>query len=133
MGEYTYALRLKPGDDLKEGIRQFVDANNIRVGWIVTCIGSLTQYHLRFANQENGMEGAGYFEIVSLAGTLSIHGSHLHLSISDGDGHTIGGHLLSGCKVYTTAEIILTATDQYIFTREDDGTTGWKELKIDEP
>ena len=130
MNDSTYVLRLKPGDDLKEGIQQFVNANNIRAGWIVTCVGSLTQYHLRFANQEQGMEGTGYFEIVSLTGTLSINGSHLHASISDGYGHTIGGHLLSGCKVYTTAEIVLTATDDYIFTREYDETTGWKELKI---
>ncbi|HYC28499.1 MAG TPA: PPC domain-containing DNA-binding protein [Chitinophagaceae bacterium] len=133
MGESTFALRLKPGDDLKDGIQQFVNANSIRAGWIVGCVGSLTEYHLRFANQEQGLEGSGHFEIVSLTGTLSVNGCHLHASISDGYGHTIGGHLLSGCKVYTTAEIILTATDKYIFMREHDDTTGWKELKIEEP
>lgn len=132
MSDNTYVLRLKPGDDLKEGIQQFVNANNIHAGWIVTCVGSLTKYHLRFANQEQGIEGTGHFEIVSLTGTLSVSGSHLHASISDEYGHTTGGHLLSGCTVYTTAEIVLTASGKFIFTREHDEATGWKELKIKE-
>ena len=128
----TYAFRLKPGDDLKQGIQDMVKAKGIKAGWIMTCVGSLTEYHLRFANQSQGSKGTGYFEIVSLTGTLSTHGSHLHVSISNETGHTIGGHLLDGCKVYTTAEIVVAATDEYVFSREDDGTTGWKELKIDQ-
>ena len=128
----TYAFRLQPGTDLKEGIQQFVNSHNIQAGWIVTCVGSLTRYHLRFANQAQGTTGHGHFEIVSLTGTLSVNGTHLHACISNGGGQTIGGHLLSGCTVYTTAEIVVGATDKYIFTREHDNITGWKELKIEE-
>lgn len=128
----TYAFRLKPGDDLKQGIQEMVKAKGISAGWIMTCVGSLTEYHLRFANQSQGSKGAGYFELVSLTGTLSINGSHLHISISNETGDTIGGHLLEGCKVYTTAEIVVAATNKYVFSREDDPSTGWKELKIDQ-
>ena len=128
----TYAFRLKPGDDLKQGIQEMVKVQGISAGWIMTCVGSLTEYQLRFANQSQGSSGAGYFEIVSLTGTLSINGSHLHISISNEAGNTIGGHLLEGCKVYTTAEIVVAATDKYVFNRVDDPSTGWKELTIDQ-
>ena len=74
--------------------------------------------------------GAGHFEIVSLVGTLSTEGSHVHLSIADSTGKTIGGHLLEGCTIYTTAEIVIAKSNEMHFTREEDGTTPWKELQI---
>lgn len=126
----TYAFRLKPGEDLKQQLELFVAEKQIQAGWIVTCVGSLTQYHLRFANQSEGTQGKGHFEIVSLTGTLSVNGSHLHMSVSDSTGRTIGGHLLEGNLVYTTAEIVIGASNELLFTREYDGTTEWKELQI---
>ncbi len=128
----VYAFRLKPGDDLKEGIENIVKQNAISAGWIATCVGSLTQYNIRFANQPQSASAKGHFEIVSLTGTVSTNGSHLHISISDSTGSTIGGHLAPGCKVYTTAEIIIKATDKYNFVREKDGTTPWEELQVKE-
>jgi uncharacterized protein len=128
----TYAFRLKPGEDLKMGIEKIVKEKGIKAGWVSTCVGSLTDYTIRFANQPAGATGAGHFEIVSLVGTVSVNGSHLHLSISDSLGTTTGGHLMPGCKVYTTAEIVLQATDKYDFVREKDGTTPWEELQVRE-
>lgn len=128
----SYALRLKPGEDLQAGIEQLVKDHHIDAGWIATAVGSLTHYNIRFANQPEGATGDGHFEIVSLVGTISVNGNHLHLSISDSTGKTIGGHLLQGCKVYTTAEIVINATDKYIFTREKDGSTPWEELQVKE-
>lgn len=128
----SYAFRLKPGDDLKGSIEKVVQQNHIAAGWIATCAGSLTVYNIRFANQSNGTSGKGHFEIVSLTGTVGTNGSHLHISVSDSTGQTIGGHLLEGCTIYTTAEIVITATDKYVFTREKDGTTPWEELQVKE-
>ena len=124
-------MRLKPGDDVREKIENYVIQNKINAGWLVTCAGSLTSYNIRFANQVNGSVDQGHFEIVSITGTLSKNGSHLHISISDSTGKTIGGHLLNGCLVYTTAEIILQSTNELTFKREKDGTTPWKELQIE--
>jgi predicted DNA-binding protein with PD1-like motif len=70
------------------------------------------------------------FEIVSLVGTLSTHGIHLHISISDKDGKTIGGHLEKGCLIYTTAEIVIGVSEDFIFVRTVDENTGYKELEI---
>jgi uncharacterized protein len=50
---------------------------------------------------------SGHFEIVSLEGVLSRHGSHYHIVISDGDGMTFGTHLVEGCSIFTTAEIVI--------------------------
>ncbi len=126
----TYAFRLKPGQDLKQELQKFVIDNKIEAGWINTCVGSLTNYNIRFANQPNGSSDSGHFEIVSLVGTLSINGSHLHISISDSTGKTIGGHLMDECKIYTTAEIVIQSTNNFIFKREKDGTTPWEELNV---
>ena len=126
------AIRLKPGEDLKKSIQAFVNTKQISAGWIASFAGSLTDYHIRFANQPTGSKGTGHFEIVSLSGTLSTNGSHLHVSISDETGKTIGGHLLDECIVYTTAEIIIQSTSTLAFTREKDGTTEWAELQIKE-
>ena len=128
----SHAFRLKPGEDLKEGIEKQIKEYDIKAGWVATCVGSLTDYAIRFANMPDVNTGQGHFEIVSLVGTVSINGSHLHLSISDSTGKMIGGHLMPGCKIYTTAEIVIQYSDKYEFTREKDGTTPWEELQIKE-
>ena len=128
----TFAFRLKPGQDLKKEILHQVRERQINAGWIATCVGSLTNYHIRFANQTTGSSDSGHFEIVSLTGTVSVNGSHLHISVSDSTGKTIGGHLLDGNIVYTTAEIVLISSHDYVFKREKDGTTEWEELQVEE-
>ena len=128
--DISYPLRLFPGADLRNSIESFVKQKNIAAGWIVSCAGSLTQYSIRFANQPNASIETGHFEIVSLSGTVSINGLHLHISISDSIGKTLGGHLMEGCLIYTTAEIILVESGEYIFGREKDESSAWKELKI---
>ncbi len=127
---HTIAIRLTPGQDVLQALHNVVKLHNITAGWLSTCVGSLTAYNIRFANQPTGAAGTGHYEIVSLVGTLSINGSHIHISISDSTGHTIGGHLLAGCKVYTTAEIVLQYTTKYTFERKEDGTTPYKELQV---
>ncbi|MFN9333790.1 MAG: PPC domain-containing DNA-binding protein [Planctomycetota bacterium] len=125
-----HALRLKPGDDLLLAIQRFVDDRGIEAGWVAACAGSLTDWTLRFAAKPDGATAAGRFEIVALSGTVSTHGSHLHLAVSDGEGRTTGGHLLAGCRVYTTAEVVLGEARDLVFTRAVDGTTPGRELQI---
>ena len=125
-----HALRLKPGEDLKGSIDAYVKKSKIEAGWIATCVGSLTVVNIRYANHPEGDRHEGHFEIVSLTGTVSVNGSHVHISVSDSTGKTIGGHLLDSNIVYTTAEIIIGQSKEYVFTREEDGTTPWKELQI---
>jgi predicted DNA-binding protein with PD1-like motif len=125
-----YTIRLKPGADLKKSLMSFASENHLKTASIVTGVGSLTQYHLRFANQKEGAKKSGHFEIVSLVGTLTEKGGHLHLSVSDDKGATIGGHLLDENIIYTTAEITLVEDLQSEFIRETDETFGYQELKV---
>ncbi|MBC8083274.1 MAG: DNA-binding protein [Hymenobacter sp.] len=126
----TYALRLRPGDDLRQQLVAFTTAHHIKAGAVLTCVGSLTVATLRLANQDGPTEYRGHFEILSLVGTLSTNGSHLHLAVADSTGRTIGGHLLDGCRVYTTAEIVLGELPALEFRRETDATFGYQELVV---
>jgi hypothetical protein len=103
---------------------------HIEAGCVLSSVGSLTRAMVRLANRSYYTEYTGHFEIVSITGTISIYGSHLHISISDGDGITIGGHLVSGCKVYTTAEIVLAVFPDIIYKREFAEDSGYDELKV---
>ena len=125
-----FAIRLRPGQALKDSLRSFIAQNNIQSGFILTAVGSLKQASLRFANRPNSQILDEKFEIVSLVGTLSTHGMHLHISLSNKNGQTIGGHLLDGCIIYTTAEIVIGTSEDFIFLRTLDEKTGYKELEI---
>ncbi|MBI3738531.1 MAG: DNA-binding protein [Chloroflexi bacterium] len=127
----AYTFRLKPGQDLFDEIERFAAEKKIEAGCVLCSVGSLTHATLRLANREFYTEYDGHFEIVSLTGTVSTNGSHLHISISDGDGKTIGGHLVSGCKIYTTAEIVLTVFEDVVYKRElMENDSGYEELVV---
>ena len=126
----THAFRLVPGQDLLEAINLIAQSENILAGCVLTCVGSLTHYNIRFANESTGSTGKGHFEIIHLSGTISSNGCHLHIGISDNQGSMIAGHLLPGNIIYTTAEIILGELDGLEFKRIADSSTGWKELNI---
>lgn len=124
------AFRLKPNQDLKESLQSFVKVRNIAAGFMVTTVGSLKQAALRFAGQDKTQILEGRFEIVSLVGTLSVHGLHLHMTIADSTGKTIGGHVQPGCLIYTTAEVVVGVSEDFIFFRTVDLETGFRELEI---
>jgi predicted DNA-binding protein with PD1-like motif len=124
----TYAFRLTPGQDLKKEINTFVLENNIQAGVILTCVGSLTVAIIRLAKNLEVRSFTDGYEIVSLVGTLSQNGSHIHISISDKEGNTHGGHLHEGCLIHTTAEIVIADLEDWKFTRKQDDVTGFREL-----
>lgn len=126
----VYALRLHPGQDLKRELEAFAKTAHLQAGFIVTCVGSLRKVALRPANQQVPLLRDAKFEIVSLVGTLSPDGVHLHISLSDSTGATIGGHLLEGNEIFTTAEIVIGEAEHLQFHRETDPQTTYKELTI---
>lgn len=126
----NYTFRLKSAQDLFDSILAFAHEKRMEAGCVLSGIGSLTRYTVRLADRVLPTKYEGHFEIVSLAGTVSIHGSHLHISASDGDGKTIGGHLVSGCKIYTTAEIVLAAFPNVRYKREFAQDSGYEELVV---
>jgi uncharacterized protein len=126
-----HTFRLKPQQDFFDSIEEYVKQNNIQAGVILSAVGSFTHATLRLANKSTYDDYDGHFEIVSITGTVSIHGSHLHISISDEEGKTIGGHLVSGCKIYTTAEIVIAEFENVIYKRELlENDSGFEELVV---
>lgn len=126
----NYTFRLESGQDLFDAIEAFVGEKSVEAGCILSGVGSLTRASIRLANRDESSVYEGFFEIVSLTGTLSIHGSHVHISMADEDGKTVGGHLDSGCKVYTTAEIVIAVFDDVVYKREFAGDSGYNELAV---
>jgi uncharacterized protein len=126
----VHTIRLHPGDDVMPELKKFIADNQIEAGFIMSAVGSLTQYNLRFANQADGSQAVGHFEVVSLTGLLSTEGNHVHVSVSDSTGRTIGGHLLDGNLVYTTLEVVIGEDLGHIYAREIDPNFGYKELVV---
>lgn len=126
-----YAVRLKPGDDVVAELRKFVEQNGLKAVSIVSVVGSLTKGLLRYAHTGVWKEVSGHFEIVSLVGTIDEKGEHLHISLSDGTGVTIGAHFGVGSSVYTTAEITLAEFSDLHFRREPCPLSGWDELVVE--
>lgn len=123
-------IRLGPGTDLRLGLEQLLVDRDEQAGCVISGIGSQSTAYLRLAGAIEPTRMRGEFEILSLAGTLSLNGAHLHLSIADGQGLVIGGHLGVGSLVRTTAELVVGVLPDWSFRREIDPATGFRELQI---
>jgi predicted DNA-binding protein with PD1-like motif len=53
------------------------------------------------------------------------------MSIANSGGRVWGGHVLEGCVVHTTAEIVIGELAGVKFLRETDPETGHRELRIE--
>jgi predicted DNA-binding protein with PD1-like motif len=128
-----HVLRLIPGDDLLLEIKRFVDERGLHAAFIASAVGSVGKCIVRPAGASNAAVFIdSKFEIVSLSGTLEAGGAcHLHISVSDESCNVKGGHVLEGCVVRTTAEIVLGSLPDLTFTRALD-SSGYDELFINE-
>jgi uncharacterized protein len=136
----TLALRLPPDVDLRQTLQSIAHTENITAGIILSGIGSLKTVALRFAGQNIHTTLAkplpwridGKHEILTIAGTIGTGGIHLHMSVANAQGQVIGGHVVDGCIIYTTAEIVIGILPDWRFTRSPDPQTGFLELTIGE-
>ena len=101
-----------------------------QAGCVISAVGSLSVALLRLAGSAEAITHAGDLEILSLSGTLSAAGSHLHIARADASGAVIGGHLAPGSLVRTTAELVLGLLPEWQFSRELNPATGYAELRI---
>jgi uncharacterized protein len=131
---HTHAFRLSPGDDLKAELERITQEHALRAGCIVSCVGSLSSARLRMPGAVGDAEAFRTFaepmEIVSLTGTLCSDGLHVHISLARADGACIGGHLVHGCIVSTTAELMIGELPEVEFRRRLDPATGYAELSV---
>jgi predicted DNA-binding protein with PD1-like motif len=123
-------LRLRPGEDLRRVLEAWMGEQQEQAGCLISAVGSLSLAQLRFAGATQATAIHGELEILSLSGTLSPDGAHLHIAISGSSGAVLGGHLCAGSLVRTTAELVIGLLPDWRFSRELDPTTGYPELRI---
>jgi predicted DNA-binding protein with PD1-like motif len=124
----VHVLRLLPGEDVRRSLESWCTEGSIEAACVVSAVGSVTHAHLRYGGRDEGTMTAGDLEVVALSGTLSRHGGHLHLAVSDAAGVTKGGHLLTGTLVRTTLEVVVQEIGGLRFVRRRDERTGFDEL-----
>jgi predicted DNA-binding protein with PD1-like motif len=123
-------LRLPPGADLRGALEAALRQAGTDSAFVVCGIGSLTGARLRYAGEPTEAAVAGPLEIVSLSGSLTRSGPHLHMSVSDASGRVCGGHVGHGNLVRTTAEILLALLPHGTLDRKHDAATGFSELVV---
>lgn len=126
----TLPIRLLPGDDLRKAVEQALSQSGGKAAFVIAGIGSLKPACLRLADQEQPEMFPGNFEILTLMGSVSPDGAHLHISVADESGKVTGAHVSYGCIIDTTAEILLLILPEWSFSRNFDPATGFPELII---
>jgi predicted DNA-binding protein with PD1-like motif len=131
----AHAVRLAPGTDLRAELERLIERHGLRAGCILSCVGSLSRARLRMPGRIGDAEVFKALdepmEIVSLAGTLGPDGLHVHIGLARRDGSCIGGHLVHGCVVNTTAELVIGELAELEFRRRPDPATGHHELSVE--
>ena len=135
---YQFTKRLTEGVDLKQSILELAKEKSLPAAVVVCSVGSLKFARLRLPGAKHDQfeekEIKGPLEIIHVNGRISENGvhAHLHLSVSDKGGNVYGGHLLDGCKVRTTLELVLLVFDDVRFKSVSDSKTGFLELEVED-
>jgi predicted DNA-binding protein with PD1-like motif len=126
----TVALRIPAGADLRAALAELPVRHGVGAAFVLQGIGSLAVAAIRYAGRDACVDLRGDLEILTLGGSLSPDGPHLHMTVADADGRVSGGHVGPGCIVRTTAEVLVGLLPEMRFSREEDPVTGYKELVV---
>ena len=126
----TYAVRLRRGSDLLRSIEAFCTERGIKAGVRLRGVGCVTKARVRDASGVTIVDIDEPMEIVSLMGTVSETRCHLHAAFSKEDLSVVGGHLVEGCVINTTCELVIGEQEGYVYDVEFDEETGYDELII---
>ena len=114
-GKLVFA-RLVEGEDLLETVTKVAENTKVSMGWFFL-IGTLKKANLGFF-REGEYETTQMdqpLEIVSCLGNISIKENktfaHAHISVSDEKGRVYGGHVMPGCLIGVTGELVLMEAD----------------------
>jgi predicted DNA-binding protein with PD1-like motif len=122
--------RMDPGDDILKTIQRVALEHNVRSGQI-TLIGAVSGAKLGYFDRESG-EYKDFLverdlEVVSGMGNISRLDDdsvvvHAHLVVSDEEGRCWGGHLMEGCEVSVTIELVIIETEVDLRRAKDEMT-----------
>lgn len=121
--------RFRKGDDILECLNSLVRENHVSAGSL-TAIGRVEKADVGFFvgdGQYMTTSCNGPLEVTSCVGSVSsIHGVpfiHAHISLTDKRGKGYGEHLMHGCTVDATFEVVLHAYDEIDLERKLDSST----------
>ena len=126
----TYAVRLRRGEDLLRSIEEFCVKHAVKAGVLLSGVGCVSKGCVRDAGGVNIVALEEPMEIVSLMGTVSEKRCHLHVSFSKEDLSVVGGHLVEGCIINTTCELVIGELEDLVYDVEFDEETGYDELIV---
>ena len=106
----TTPIKLAPGDDLRLRLEQLAQTEQAS-GFVLGVVGNLSRAAFQCPGPPEPTVMEGDLEIITLNGTLSPTGVHLHLSLSDGACHVWGGHLEPGTLVLKGADVLVGWTE----------------------
>ena len=124
----TVCKRLHRGDDLLLSIKKLCHDEHIKAGVILSSVGCILSGRVRDASGVNIQCINEHCEILSLNGTVSEARCHLHIALSKEDLSAVGGHLVEGCIINTTCELVIGILDDWSIGSEFDTETGYDEL-----
>jgi len=124
--ERAIFARFFEGEDLLETIASTAKKAGVNSGFFFL-IGTLKNTVLGYYEKGTYLpiRKTGPLEIVSCLGNVSIKEEkelvvHAHIVVSDRNGSTLGGHVLAGCTIDATAELVLIPTERGVLRREFD-------------
>ena len=99
-------LHLGAGSDIRLSLEALATEINAS-GFVLGVVGNLSQAAFQCPGQAGPTILEGDLEIITLQGTVSPQGVHLHLSFSDGSCQVWGGHLEPGTLVQKGADLLV--------------------------
>lgn len=104
-------LKLAPGSDLRLSLEELAQREGIS-GFVLGVVGNLTKASFQCPGQAEPTVLEGDLEVITLNGTFSPEGVHLHLSLSDGACQVWGGHLEPGTIVQKGIDLLIGVLEQ---------------------
>jgi len=104
-------LKLAPGSDLRPSLEELAQRDGIS-GFVLGVVGNLTKASFQCPGQAEPTVLEGDLEVITLNGTFSPEGVHLHLSLSDGACQVWGGHLEPGTIVQKGVDLLIGVLEQ---------------------
>ena len=103
---HAVPLHLQAGSDVRRSLEQLALEHNAG-GFVLSVVGNLSQAAFACPGKSAPTVLAGELEIITLQGTISPDGVHLHLSFSDASCQVWGGHLEHGTLVLRGADLLV--------------------------
>lgn len=121
---------LPHGEDLLAAIETAATKADVHSG-VFFLIGALDEARFGFYSEEGRFEPIDIrrrLEITSCIGNLADEDGrlviHAHVTVADAEGRVYGGHVLTGCRIYTRAELMIFETEGVMLKRKYDEASG---------